>query len=102
MWCFPCLTLQLLPAAADLKCVFEVSRRLREATLAEFPCGPGQSKCSSLAFPPPGLGLGENCITPHASLFSFYPLPQSLSEDSKCPEGCGTRQIQESRVALDS
>ena len=39
--------LQLLPAAAVSTCELEVFRRLRDATSAAVPCGPGQSKCPS-------------------------------------------------------
>jgi hypothetical protein len=45
--CAPLRTLQLLPTAAVLKCALEIVRRLRDATSAAPPCGPGHSKCLS-------------------------------------------------------
>jgi hypothetical protein len=47
IWCIPCRTLQLLPAAAALTCKLQVFRKLRDAAHAEVPCGLGQSKCPS-------------------------------------------------------
>ena len=46
-WAPPHRPLQLLPAAAVSTCELEVFRRLRDATSAAVPCGPGQSKCPS-------------------------------------------------------